>query len=260
MKIFSKILLIFTLFIGSTAFSEQYKVLILPVDLFSVCENYYCFDEPSTIISNDIINYLNKNGRVAATDLYEVRNKLSANPQLKTSATYALNKYKNSNNIDFTSLKKLSNEFGTKSIMLISSRTGTRSIWEVLEVSSVFEAVNDYSLETNAVLLDNVNDVVMWSGKYKRTLGDSESRFWAKDSSQANSQYEKIKYYSKDILAKTIAQNVIQRFMPKTIKQTTPDIKPQTTDFRPNPLENFKFKSQEEDTEIDLESEPMYSF
>lgn len=260
MKILSNILLIFALFIGSYVSAEPYKVLVLPVDLFSVCENYYCFEEPSEIFANDTIKYLNKSGKVSATNLYDVRSKLNANQQLKNSAAYALNKYKNTNTIDFASLKKLSNDFNSKSILLITSNVQKRSIWEILELSSVFETSHRYTLETNAVLLDNVNDIVMWSGKYKRTLGDSESRFWAKSSSQADSQYEKVKYYSKDILSKTIAQNIIQRFMPKKMKQITPDTKPQTTDFRPNPLENFKIKTKEEDTEIEFENEPMYSF
>ena len=257
MKIFSKILLIFALFIGNAAFSEQYKVLVLPVDIFTVCENYYCFEEPSTIIANDTINYLNKNGRITALNLYDVRNQLNGNPQLKNAATYSLNKYKNSNSIDFASLKKLSDGFDAKSILLISSQVGKRSIWEVLEVSSVFEAVNQYSLDTNAVLLDNVNDIVMWSGKYTRNLGDSESRYWAKSASQAVSQYEKIKCYSKDIISTSIAQNIIQRFYPKSIKQIIPKVKPQTTDFRPNPLENIKIQPEKDSGEI--QSETIYS-
>lgn len=257
MKIFSKLLLIFALFIGSATFSEQFKVLVLPVDLFTVCENYYCFEEASTIIANDTINYLNKNGRIATFDLYDVRKQLNGNQQLKSSATYALNKYKNSNSIDFDSLKKLSEGFGAKSILLISSQVGNRSIWEILEVSSVFEAINNYSLATNTVLLDNVNDIVMWSGKYTRNLGDSESRYWAKSASQAISQYEKIKYYSKDIISKSIAQNIIQRFYPKAIKQTIPKAKPQSTDFKPNPLENIKIHPEKDYGEI--QSETIYS-
>lgn len=258
MKILGKLIILFCLIIGSCAFAEQYKVLVLPVDLFSVCENYYCFEEASTIIANDTINNLNKSGKISALNLYDVRNKLNSNPQLKSSANYAINKYKNSNSIDFTSLKKISEGFDTKSILLISSQTSKRNIWEVLEVSSVFEAINSYTLETNAVLLDNVNDIVMWSGKYTKTLGDNESRFWAKNASQAVSQYEKIKYYSKDIVSKLITQNIIQRFYQKELKQITPNIKPQTTDFRPNPLENIKIQPTEDYEEI--ESETIFSF
>ena len=258
MKIFGKLIIIFCLIIGNIAFAEQYRVLVLPVDLLNVCENYYCFEEASVIIANDTINNLNKSGKVFALNLYDVRSKLNSNPQLKTSATYAINKYKNSNSVDFTSLKKLSDGFEAKSIMMISSQVGKRNIWEILEVSSVFEAISSYSLETNAVLLDNVNDVVMWSGKYTKNLGNNESRFWAKNASQAVSQYEKIKYYSKDILSKSIAQNVVQRFCPKALKQIIPNTRPQTTDFRPNPLENIKPQPAEEYGEI--QSETIYSF
>lgn len=258
MRILGQLIVLFCVIFGNLAFAEQYKVLVLPVDLFNVCENYYCFDEPSTIIANDIIKYLNKNGKITAPDLYDTRKELNNNQQLKNSAIYAINKYKNSDSIDFSALKKLSNKFDTKSILLISSQVGKRNLWEILELSSVFEAANNYTLNTNAVLLDNVNDIVMWSGKYTRNLGDNESRYWAKNSSQANSQYEKIKYYSRDILSKSIVQNIIQRFYPKTLKQVMPNVKPQTTDFRPNSLENIKFQTPEEDSEI--QSETMYSF
>lgn len=257
MRVISRLLITLCLLVGLSVSAEPYKVLVLPVSIFNVCENYYCFEDPSEIFASDTINYFNQNGKVTSPDLYEIRNKLSANPQLKNITSMALNKYKNNNSIDFASLKKISTAFNSNSILLISSTADKRDLWEVLEISSVFEAIKEYKLETNAVLLDNVNDVVMWSGKYTRHIGDNDSRYWAKSTSQAVSQYEKIKFYSKDIVSKAIAQNVIQRFLPKSIKQATPNVKPKTTDFRPNPLENIKPPSPEEYGEI--ESEMIYS-
>ena len=258
MRIWIKILIVLSIFIGGSAFAEQYKILVLPASIFSVCQNYYCFDEPAEIISNDVINELNRQGKVTALPLDEVRKKIGENPQLKSSVSMAVNKYASSDSIDFSALKKVANAYDVKSVLIISSKVQDRELWEVLEISSVFEAVSDYSLETRAVLLDNVNDVVMWSGRYKRVLGDNESRFWATNSAQANSQYEKIKFYSKEFVAKEISQNIVNRFFPKTMQQIVPNIKPQTTDFRPNALENFKRPEPDEYGEI--ESETIYAF
>lgn len=258
MKFWTKLFIIIGLFIGGSAFAEQYSVLVLPASIFSVCQNYYCFEEPAEIISNDVINELNKSGKISAPTLYDIRKKINENPQLKTAVSTSTNKYSTSNYVDFSSLRKIANDYGVKSVLLISSKVQNRNLWEVLEISSVFEAASEYTLETNAVLLDNVNDVVMWSGKYKRSLGDNESRFWATNSAQANAQYEKIKFYSRDIVGKEISQNIMQRFFPKELKQVTPNVKPQTTDFRPNALENFKRTESEEYGEI--ESETIYAF
>lgn len=262
MKFLSKLIVLFCLFLGNCAGAEPFKVLVLPVDLFSVCENYYCFPEVSEIAANDVIDNFNKTGKISSLNLYDVRKKIQENSQLKPYAVTAINKYKNSNTVDFAALKKLSQEFKANSILMISASVDKRNIWEVLEISSAFEAISQYSLETNAVLTDNVNDVVMWSGKYIKTLGDNESRFWAQSSAAANSQLEKIKFYSRDIVAKNISQNVLLRFYPKTMKSIAPKAQDKTdkTDFRPNLIDSINTKLRENTDYGEIESETIYNF
>lgn len=266
MKFFAKIIVLLCLFLGNCAGAEPFKVLVLPVDLFSVCENYYCFPEVSEIIAEDVINNFNKQGKIAAPNLYDVRKKFAADPKLKASAVNTLNRYKNKNSVDFTSTKAVAKAFDAKSVLLISSlvsqETSKRNIWEVMEVSSAFEAYNAYTMETNAVLTDNVNDVVMWSGKYKRTLGDNETRFWAVTSSQAASQLEKLKFYSRDIISKDIAQNITLRFYPKVTKPVVPRSteKTEKTDFRPNPLGNTNVRLQDDKDYGEIHSETIFDF
>ncbi|MBQ8168473.1 hypothetical protein IJZ97_03560 [bacterium] len=266
MKLLVKIVVLFVLFVGNCVGAEPFKVLVLPVDLFSVCENYYCFPEVSEIVANDVINYFALDQKVQSSDLYEVRKKISENPQLKSAAISALNKYKNSNTVDFESLRKISQGFGSKSILLISSsvveKSSKRNAWEVLEVSSAFEAYNTYNLETSMVLTDNVNDVVMWSGKYKRQLGDNEKRFWAKNSASAVSQLEKITFYSKDIIAKNAVQNILLRFYPKIIKTATPksSVRTQTRDFRPNALDGMGSKLLNDNEYGEIQSDTIFNF
>ncbi len=267
MKIFTKIIVLFCFFLGNCVSAvEPFKLLVLPVDLFYVCENYYCFPEASEVFAEDIIYSLNKSGKIISPDLYTVRKKLTGNSQLKTLTENVLYKFNTSNSIDFISLKKISQAFDTKSVLLISSsvvqNSDRRNIWEVMEVSSAFEALNQYLLETNVVLTDNINDVVMWSGKYKKTLGDNESRFWAVTSAQAAAQLEKIKWYSRDIISKTVSQNIILRFYPKVTKPVVPSVstkETQKTDFRPNPL-GTNMKLQDDKDYGEIHSETIFDF
>ncbi len=249
--------------LGNCVHAQSFNVLVLPADLFSVCDNYYCFEEPSEIFANDIISEFNKSGKIISPELSAVRSKFSSDLSLKKVAETALNKYKSANTVDFISLKKISATFKVNSVLLISSSVANnnRSIWEVLEVSSAFEAVSPYNLETRAVLTDNVNDVVMWGGKYTRTLGDNDGRFWAASSAQAVSQLDKIKFYSKDIISKTIVQNVILRFYPKTVKpiiKSNVDKKGET-EFRPNPLSSTP-KIIEDKDYGEIQTETIYAF
>lgn len=267
MKLLSKILVLFFLFLGNCVGAEPFKVLVLPVDLFTICENYYCFPEASEVFAKDVISNFNQQKRISSPDLYDVRKKITENPQLKSAATTALNKYKNSNYIDFISLKKLSDEFKANSILMISSsiieKNTKRNVWEVLEVSSAFDTYKLYSLETNAVLTDNVNDIVMWSGKYKRSLGNNESRFWAKSTANANSQLEKIRLYSRDIISKNITQNITLRFYPKTIQSAVPKSTTTTksTDFRPNTFGTINSTRLQDDNDYgEIHTDTIFNF
>ena len=266
MKLWAKLLVLFFLLLGTCVNAEPFKILVLPVDLLNVCENYYCFPESSEIFSNDVINNLKQNKKIITFDLYEVRKKIAENPQLKSYTLTALNRYKNSDNLDFIALKKISEAFDVKSILLISSSVNQknvkRNIWEVLEITTAFEAYNNFSLHTNAILVDNANDIVMWSGKYDRPLGDNEARFWAKNMANATSHLEKISLYSKEIVSKNITENVILRFYPKTI--VTTEIKPatqtQTKDFRPNVLDGINSRLQDETDYSEIDSETIFTF
>lgn len=246
--------------------AEPFKVLVLPVDLFSVCDNYYCFPEVSEIIAEDVINNFNKRGKIISPNLYDVRKKFAEDPALKASAVNTLNRYKNRNSVDFTATKAVAKAFDAKSVLLINSlvtqQNSKRNVWEVMEVSSAFEAYNSYTMETNVVLTDNVNDVVMWSGKYKKILGDNETRFWAVTSSQAASQLEKMKFYSRDIISKDIAQNITLRFYPKVTKPVVPKSveKTEQTDFRPNPLGNTNVRLQDDNDYGEIHSETIFDF
>ncbi len=261
MKVLARIIVLICLFLGNCVSAEPFKVLVLPVDLFSVCENYYCFPEVSEIFAQDVISNFNKSGGILSPDLYTVRKKLTSNQTLQSSVKVVLDKYKSSNTVDFAALKAVSKEFDAKSVLLISAdvvqNSNKRNVWDVLEVTSVFEGINLFTMEVSAVLTDNVNDVVMWSGKYKRTLGDNEERFWAENTAQAASQLEKIRFFSKDIVSKNISQNIILRFYPKVTKPVIEQTPAKEPAVLQNPEGNIK--PQKEDYG-EIQSETIYNF
>ena len=212
--------------------ATTFDVLVLPADIFKKAENYYSFEEVSEVISNDLIRLFNSsNGKIKSPDLYEVRAKLIENPQVLQTTKGALDKYKTTSKIDYDAFKQVGNLFSCKSVLLVSSSAVTnknalrRSIWEVLEVSSVFNTSYPYRLETSIVLLDTVNDLVMWSNNYSTKLGTNENVFNARNYAQANSEYEKIKLYSQTVVAPSASQNIVLRFFPKTVRTREIEIK-----------------------------------
>lgn len=217
MKNLLKFILVLCL-LTSTAMAQN--VLVLPADLFQTKENYYSFDEVSEIVANDIIKDFNKpNSQIKTYDLYNIRAKFAKNEQLKN----ALAKYKN-NSIDYDAFKNIGKDFGCNYILLINSAVTTnknsirRNIWEVLELSTDFDIVYPFRLETSVVLLDSANELAIWSNNYSTKLGTNSNEFSAKNFAQANAEYEKIKLYSQTVVAPSATQNITLRFYPKSIR------------------------------------------
>ncbi len=226
MKILVKLFIIFCFLIAP---AYAHDILVLPADLMQIKENYYSFDEPSEIIANDIIKEFNKtNGKLKSFDLYDIKAKFNNNTLLKNS----LAKYKN-NTIDYEAFKTIGKDFGCNYILLVNSSVMTnknslrRNLWEVLEVATAFDISYPFRLENSVVLLDSANELVIWSNNYSSKLGTNSNEFSAKNIAQANAEYEKIKLYSKTVIAPSVSQNIMLRFFPKSIRPLQTEINSQ---------------------------------
>lgn len=231
--------------------AAQFEVLVLPTGIFSTCSNYFCFPDVSEIIADDVITNLNEYNSIKAKNLSDIRRELNNNDALKFETENMLNNFEKTNNVDFKTLKDISQKFNVKSVLLISSNTVTpknnikRNLWEVLEISNAFKTTTPYILQTTAVLTDNVNDIVMWSSKYSKTVTDSNGFYLAQNQAQAASQLEKIKLYSKNNISQNISQNIHLRFFPKDVrtfsvnKQNSNPDQPEEKKFVPNALEHL---------------------
>lgn|SRR5574344_44969 len=227
----------------------EFNVLVLPTDIMSVCDNYFCFPEPSEVIAEDVIQNLSSYKNINSIDLSEVRTKLSQDSDLKALTEKVLTQYEETEQIDFESLKYIAQEFGVKSVAIVScyaitDRSSTRrSLWEVLEISSAFKITYPFNLTTTAVLVDCVNNVVMWSSKYNKNVSDSNGYFLAQNQAQAASHLEKLKQYSKNNVGQNIAQNIHLRFFPKDVRtfnvNKSTDIKPDDKQFNPTALDHL---------------------
>lgn len=227
----------------------EFNVLVLPTNIYSVCDNYFCFQETSEIIADDVILNLNSYKSIHAANIAEVRMKLLQNPELKAATENMLEQYEQTEKIDFSTLQKLSKEFGVKSILLIANYAVTdqsklkRNVWEALEISSAFKITYPFNMKTTAVLTDTVNNVIMWSGRYNKTLSNTNGYFLAQNQAQATSQLEKIKQYSKNNVAQNISQNINLRFFPREVRTFSinkPNSEEQNTKrYVPNALDNL---------------------
>lgn len=248
-NIFFKIMLILLLFVGGITKTQavQFDLLVLPTDIFSVCDNYFCFPEVSNIIAEDIIQNLEQYKNINIKTLYQVRQKLNSDYQLKQKTIKVIEAYGEKDKIDFTNLNDLARAFEVKSVLIvdtyaINDKTSLRrNLWDTLEITSAFKITYPFELKTSAVLTDCVNSVVMWSGKYSKNVSDTFGYYNASNQTQALSHLEKIKQYSYDIVSKNISQNVYMRFFPKDVR--TFQVKKQSEDaqtkFVPNALEHL---------------------
>lgn len=250
-KFFLNFILILIIGLCSCQFAKavEFDVLVLPVDILSVCENYFCFPETSNIVADDVISDFGKYQSIHTKSIAYIRNVLSKNSELRNKTITVLETFKQNDKINFSLLKEIADTFGVKSVLIINSyaindKTSLRrNLWEILEISTAFKITYPFELKTTAVLTDCVNSIVMWSGKYSKDVSDSFGYYSVSNQMQANSQLEKIKRYSSEIISKNISQNVFMRFFPKevrtfAIKQNYADNE-QAKKFVPNALEHL---------------------
>ena len=202
-----KLFLAFILLIisGVKAHAVQFDLLVLPTDIFSVCDNYFCFPEVSNIVAEDVIQNLNNNKDINVKTLSQLRQKLNSDYQLKQKTIKVIDAYAKNDKIDFNNLNDIAKNFGVKSVLLIDTY-----------------AINDK--------------------KYAKNISDTYGYYSAQNQTQALSQLEKIKQYSYDIISKNISQNVYMRFFPKDVR--TFSIKKEKSDnsapkYVPNALEHL---------------------
>ena len=267
---FTKLLLIFAILVFSAIKVEaqtQFELLVLPTDIFSVCDNYFCFPEVSNIIAEDVISDLKTKNNINVKTLNEVRLTLNTNYQLKQKTIKVIETYGKTNKIDFPTLNEIAKDFNVKSVLIIDTyaindkTTLKRNLWDTLEITSAFKITYPFELKSTAILTDCINSLVMWSGKYSKNVSDTFGYYNASNQTQAMSQLEKIKQYSSGSISQTISQNVFMRFFPRdvrtfTVKKTEQEMDAEPKKFIPNALEHLSNPRMQKEYDSHL---PEYS-
>ena len=238
-KLFYSLMLVMVLSIPVFA-EDTFNVVVLPADLFKVCANYYCYPEVSEIIATDVIDNFNSTGRINSPSISTVRKAIAQNQEMGKYAYGAVMRYARNKTLNFEAMKIVAKAFNANYILIISNDVpikdayARRNVWEMLVLSTNFKITHPYEMETDAILIDTANDLVMWKDTYKKKISDSNDMFKAPNASDAYAKLEYFRQYSKDILSKNISQNIYLRFFPKVVdpQPIVKDIKPSGAYFR----------------------------
>ncbi|MBQ2611985.1 hypothetical protein IJF81_06305 [bacterium] len=221
-----KLLLLFSIFIFTigSSFAAKFQLVVLPVKMDSSYSGLYGAVDLDEIVARDVIKNFNSSYKISATELSSLKSKINDSFELKNSVNSVVNKYIKNAEPDYITLKNIAANFNAKSVLLIYSyvkqdnNPKKRDFYEILKLASVFDIQKRYEIITEAVLFDNVNNLVMWSAMYKTPLNNLDGSIGAKNAGQVSEQINKFKIYSKEILSKNISENVTLRFYPKSVR------------------------------------------
>lgn len=207
------------IFIAPFAMAEQYKVLVIPDNIVTdnVAVDSYIYNATSEFFANEVINLLNQTDYIKSPTVSEERARLKNNPSYMIPARNLTNKFKTSYNVDYTQLKKISNQ--SRYILLITSSIDSenyilrRTFWDFINIPGATVVDPAYKINTYAVLIDLQKNVVLWSNTFYKTISVVENRIITRGPSPQTEQLQKIRDYSR-MLCPEIAQNVQERVLP----------------------------------------------
>lgn len=199
------------------------KVLVLSDSGQRNGTTYLTCGAAADIIAADIINELNKTGRIKAPLLGETM----ANITQRNIPLYYLTffrEYKNNYNIDFVNLKRVTNSMDADYILLITSGMDIQSRflkttwWNKLGLAEGDPVIPTYRLSTLITLIDKKTYSVIWQDMYLRDLKAHDYDIGFAQFSPGYAQLSKIKKYSSTMsqyVAKEIDKNINPWAQPK---------------------------------------------
>lgn len=200
--------------IGLAANAAQQKVDVVPLFMSNAQNtNSYGFDSVSEIVAGDIIQNFLMGNKVNTTRLDAIK----ALKENDFGVQQVAQKYRQSGLIDFEKLTTTAD----KTLLVIGyvedGNFSKLDLWDALKLSSDFGLDFPFTWTTKVVLFDNKDGVALWQKTYTCPLTSRDGKFVAADYTQAVEQYEKIRSFSKYIIAKDVEENVNLRLNPKKI-------------------------------------------
>ena len=183
---------------------------------------YLICGSASDIIASDIINELNKSGRIKSPLLGETMSKITNNKLPVYKDTF-FQEYRANYNIDFVNLKRLTNNLEADYILMVTSGMDIQSNflkdtwWNKLNISGMDVVKPTYKLTTFLTLIDNKNDIVLWQDLYTKDISAKNFDIGAVQFSPGYAQLSKIKKYS---------TRVAEHVVPIVDKNVNPELQP----------------------------------
>lgn len=213
-----KFLVMFLLLIGLTACAKEEQIFVLPLYMTDQQNhNAYGFETASEIVADDIIQNFLLGNKINSPRLENVKALITNDYTVREVG----DKFRKTGLIDFEKIAK-NVKYGTtdKTLLIagfVEDKNGTKlDLWDTLKLASDFQIEYPYVLTTKVVLIDN-EGIALWQKSYTMPLASDKKAFNAQNFSKAAEQYEKVRSFSKNIIAKDVEQNLILRLDNKTI-------------------------------------------
>ena len=208
---------------SSQVYAEEYKVLVLPDNI--VTENLdvdsYIYD-PTEFFADGIITILDETDFIATKPVSDTREILKKEASLYIPTKNMTNKFKTTYNIEYPTVRKLAQKFGTRYVLLLTSTVDAqnyilrRTWWDFFNIPGASVIDPAYKINTYAVLVDTKNNLSVWSDTYYKTISVCENRIITRGPSPQTEQLAKIKDYSRYICPQ-IAENVQKAVLPSSV-------------------------------------------
>lgn len=219
-----KILVGIVLFVAPSAWAEDYKVLVIPDNIVTenIAVDSFIYNASAEFFADEVVNLLNNTDYMSAPTVSETRALYKQDASAMISAKNLTNKFRTTYNVDYVTLKKLSNKAGTKYALLMTSYIDAenyilrRTPWDVLNIPGASVVDPAYKISTYAVLVDTEKNAKLWADTYYKTISVCENRIITRGASPQTEQLSKIKDYSRYVCPQ-IAQNVQQTILPPEI-------------------------------------------
>ncbi len=222
---------LFTTFLQNPSFAkeEEHKIPTVLVLSDSGQRNgttYLTCGAAADLIAADIINELNKTGRIKAPLLGETMAKITQ----KNIPLYYLTffrEYRNNYNIDFVNLKRVTNNMNADYILLVTSGMDIQSRflkttwWNKLGLAEGDPVIPTYKLSTLVSLIDKKTYSVIWQDLYLRDLKAADYDIGFAQFSPGYAQLSKIKKYSMT-MSQYVSKEVDKRVNPWTVPEEKP--------------------------------------
>ena len=222
--LFKKILIGIAFLCIPSVLAEDYKVLVIPDNIVTdnIAVDAFIYNASAEFFADEIINLLNSTDSINAPTVSEIREVYKQDSSAMISARNLTNKFKTTYNIDYVTLKKLTNKANARYALLMTSYIDAenyilrRTPWDVLNIPGASVIDPAYKISTYAVLVDTEKNTKLWSDTYYKTISVCENRIITRGASPQTEQLQKIKDYSRYI-SPQIAQNVQQKVLPPEV-------------------------------------------